>query len=178
MPSLTRIARLASWLYWAATGFGIALPLAFGVALFKGWSDPAFLAARFADLPAATTVGPVKALLVIAAGALALPVLLAALWQMRALFRRYGAGEILTDACARHVLRIGQMLVALAALGVAIPTLQRLILTWDNPVGQKVLAIGLSSDTMGFLLAGGLLFVVGWVMGEAARVAADNAGFI
>ena len=41
-----------------------------------------------------------------------------------------------------------------------------------------MLTIGIDGATAGFILAGGLLVAIGWVMGEAARVAEDNRGFI
>jgi hypothetical protein len=59
-----------------------------------------------------------------------------------------------------------------------VPTLQVLALSWTNPPGQKMLQIGLSSDSLGFLVAGGLLTVIGWVMREAARIKAENEGFV
>lgn len=165
-PHITRLSR---GLYWSASVLLGLLPFVVVLALWNGWADPAAFAARFPGLPPATQIAPVKALGVMLIGALTLPFLIILLAQMRALFARYAAGDVLSAPCARHIRRIGQMLVALALLGVLVPTLQVLALTWDNPEGQKVLTIGLTGETLGFVLAGGLMTVIGWVMGAAGR---------
>lgn len=41
-----------------------------------------------------------------------------------------------------------------------------------------MLPISLDGGTLEFLLAAGLLTVIGWAMGEAARVKAENEGFV
>jgi hypothetical protein len=178
MPRPSPIPRLSKWLYLAATVTLFTLPLAVLWGLFSAWSDPSQLASRFAQLPAATAFTPAKALLTAAIGAVMLPPALFLLAEMRHLFRGYAKGEVLTAQSADHIRRIGQFLVALAGLGVILPTLQGVALTADNPTGQRVLAITLTSDSIGFALAGGLLIVIGWAMAEAARAAEENASFI
>jgi ABC-type transport system involved in cytochrome bd biosynthesis fused ATPase/permease subunit len=41
-----------------------------------------------------------------------------------------------------------------------------------------MLSIGLDQGTLGFLMAAGLLTVIGWAMREAAAVKAENAAFV
>lgn len=168
MQPKIRITRLSNWLYWASTLLLWLLPAVIAWSLIKSWSSPGWLAGQFPDLPAATRLNPMKSTLVTLIGALSLPPMLLAFAQMRRLFARYRRADIMSDACARHILRAGQAMVALAVVGAVTPTLQMLALTLDNPVGQKVLTIGISGSTLGFLLAGGLLITIGWVMREAA----------
>ena len=97
---------------------------------------------------------------------------------MRGLFALYRRGQILTDAAAERIRRIGAALVVLAVAGTLLHTAQALLLTIDNPAGQRHLVLSLSSDSLGFLLSGGLLVVIGWAMREAARAAAENASFV
>jgi hypothetical protein len=176
MSDMTRIAALSTGLHRIVTVLLVVLPVLLVILLLRGWLNPDDLLARFPGIT--QTVSPATALIVTLIGAFNLPPLLVALGQSRHLFARYRRGEILSDACAGHIHRIGQMLVALALLGIVVPTLQVLALSWTNPPGQKMLQIGLSSDSLGFLLAGGLLTVVGWVLREAARVKAENEGFV
>ena len=173
MPASVRIARLSAGLYWLCSLLMAVLPVVVLWGLATSVADPGWMAARFADLPAVTRMTPGKAALANGIGAVSLPVLLLTFAQMRGLFARYRQGEILSDPCALHVLRIGQSLVVLAGLGVLLPTLQRLALTFDNPPGARVLAIGLDSGSLGMALAGGLLVVIGWVMREASRELAE-----
>ena len=53
---------------------------------------------------------------------------------------------------------------------------QGLIVTWN--AAQRQLAIGVDGGTLGFLMVSGLLTVIGWAMREAARVKAENEGFV
>lgn len=155
-----------------------ALPLTVLWGLFAAWSDPAQIAARFTHFPAGTAFTPTKTPIASAIGAVMLPPALFLLPEMRRLFRSHAKAEILSAQSAIHIRRIGQFLMGLASLGVVIPTLPGISLTADNPTGQRVLAVALTSDTIGFVLAGGLLVVIGRAMAKAARPTADNERFI
>lgn len=175
---LSKIAQLSRCLGRITTGALVALPLMLLWRVSQALIDPETLRARFADLPAVTALAPGKAAAVAALGLLALGPAMAALWRMRALFARYGAGEILTPAAADLIRGIGAALVLMALAMTLLHTAQMALLTIDSPDGQKILSIRLDSDALGFLLSGGLLIVIGWVMREAARAAEDAAGFV
>lgn len=142
-----------------------------------GMVRKAFCAA-FPDVSPAPLVTPVKTALCPGTGRVALLPMIRALIEMKRRFARDSRGDILSQACACHILRIGQALVAAALPGVVTRALQGLALTYDNGPGHRMLALSLDGATAGFILAGGLLVVIGWVMGEAARVADDNRGFV
>ena len=98
--------------------------------------------------------------------------------ETRALFQRYRRHEVLTPTCARHIRRAGLWLVVPAGVQLILPTLTVLLLTASNPPGERMLSVSLSSQSLGFVLAGGFLTVIGCAMAEAARAAEENAGFI
>lgn len=100
------------------------------------------------------------------------------LLQMRQLFGCYKTGAVLTDRSARLIQRIGVGFMGIALVQLALFPVQGIILTWANPVGERALSIGVNSDTLGFLIAAGLMTVIGWAMGEAAQVDAENKGFV
>jgi hypothetical protein len=176
MTDLVRISRLSDWLFWAATVLTYALPLTILVAILRGWFDPASLPGNFPVLPEGTPVTPFQGTLVAGVAVLAVFPLIAAFIAMASLFNRYRRGEILTDGCADDILRIGRAMIFVALATVLVPTLQILILSWNAP--QRMLSIGLDGGTLGFLLSAGLMFVIGWVMREAAVVKAENEGFV
>jgi hypothetical protein len=64
-----------------------------------------------------------------------------------------------------------------AAATVAVPSLGRLVLTWAAPSGTQI-SLGLDGGTLGFLLAGALLTVIGAIMREAARLREESEGFV
>jgi hypothetical protein len=176
MHNQTRLARLSEVLYWAALVLSALLPLVVLLNAARGVMEPASLLDRLPGLAAGTPVGRAQAGLVAALALVSVLPMVAALRAMARLFDRYREGEILSGDNAETILRIGRALVMVAVLTVLVPTAQTLILSWQAP--QKTLAISLDGGTLGFLLAAGLLTVIGWAMGEAARVKAENEGFV
>jgi hypothetical protein len=173
-----KIARLSAVLEALTSVALVLLPLAVVWSVVQGLTDPEAIRARFSELPVSTAIPPGKAAAVAALGLVTLIPALVALWRMRALFSRYRRGEILTPPAAELIRGIGGALVVLALAGVLLRTAQVLVLTLDNPDGQKILAISFDGDFLGFLLSGGLLVVIGWAMREAARAAEENASFV
>ncbi len=176
MHDLQRLHRLAGKLYWVALVLSVLLPILALIFAGKGVTDPASLLSRAPMVSPGTTVTTVQAGLVGALALIAVLPMVAALRAMVRLFDSYRAGEVLSLANADSILRIGRALILVAIFTVVLPTLQTLILGWNAP--QKVLSIAFDGGTLGFLLAAGLLTVIGWALREAARVKAENEGFV
>jgi hypothetical protein len=98
--------------------------------------------------------------------------------QMRRLFGCYKAGAVLTDQSAVYIQRIGMGFMGVALIEMILVPIQSVILTWANPAGERAVSVGLHSDMLGFLIAAGLMTVIGWAMREAARAAAENEAFV
>ncbi|MBO6625483.1 DUF2975 domain-containing protein [Boseongicola sp. H5] len=175
---LNHIISMARLLHLASTIGLIFLPVAVGLAFVIGEAGIDDLRETYAEhtLPEVIGTGSYLSILVIQSVGLLLTFYV--LWQMRGLFAYYKSGETLTARCAGQILRIGKGLVAIGVIGILSNTLIVLILTWGNPVGQRVLSVGFNDGDVGFILAGGLIVVIGWVMREAALVAEENRGFI
>ncbi len=178
MPDLSRIERLAARLWWITTALVVLLPALVVGWLYWGYAHPDWLGRSFPGLPASTALTGPKSMAVVLLGAVGLGPVLYALTRMRDLFARYRRGEILSPACARAIRRTGVALSLLAVWQTVALPLQILVLTFDNPPGEKQLVLQLGSEALWLLMAGSLLVIIGWVMAEAARVAEDNAGFI
>lgn len=176
MSDLARLSRLSETLYWTALVLSAVLPL---IVLFHaglGVADPGSLAVRVADLAPETPVSRLQAGLVAAVALVAVLPMVAALRGMARLFDRYRSGEVLSQANADTIVAIGRALLLVALFTVLVPSLQTLILSWQGP--EPRLSIALDQATLGFVLAAGLLTVIGWAMREAARVKAENEGFV
>jgi hypothetical protein len=176
MDELARLQKLSSILHAAALSLSAVLPLVVLVYAAQGVSDPASLLSRVPMVADGTTVTRVQAGLVAAVGIISVLPMVAALRAMARLFGQYRAGVVLITENAATILRIGRALLLVAVFTVLVPTLQSLILSWHAP--QKTLSIGLDGGTLGFLMAAGLLTVIGWAMSEAARVKAENEEFV
>lgn len=79
---------------------------------------------------------------------------------------------------ATELSRIGWLLFAFGAVAPIIRPLQSVALTFDNPPGQKQLAITLHPGVFGALAAGAVLVAFGLVLREAVRLADENQSFV
>ncbi|SIO15331.1 DUF2975 domain-containing protein [Vannielia litorea] len=148
--------------------------LVFGIAL-AGLPDEL---RRAAALAPDTALAPLHRAAVAASGAIPSLALLYVLSQMARLFGRYAGGETLSHHCAGHIRRIGAGLLVAVALDLVARPLQVLLASLANPPGERVLSLSLGTADLGQVLAGGLMVVIGWAMGEAALVAEENRGFV
>ncbi len=169
-PRLTRLARLMDLATLAAL---CALPLA---VLAGAWvAEPADLPF---PLPEGYVPAPARLLTALAVGALPMVALGLTLWRMHLLFRLLFSGNVLTHGAALLIRRIGTGLMAVALLRIAVIPAQSLIVTLAAPPGSRQLLLSVSSADLGFLLAAGLMAVIGWVMEDAARATEENRGFV
>lgn len=176
MPDTHRLQTLSGLLYWVALALSVLLPILVLVYAGQGVSDPASLLSRTPLVPADTAVTTAQAGLVAAIALVSVLPMVAALRGMVRLFGAYREGEVLSSRNADTILRIGRNMLIVAGFTVLVPTLQTLILSWH--ASPKTLSFALDSGTLGFLMAAGLLTVIGWAMREAAEVKAENEGFV
>lgn len=178
MANQARIIRLSNGLYWLANAVLLTAPFAFLWAVSQAWARPDWVVNLLVNLPIETVLDTSRSVAIALLGCIAAMPLLFAIFQMKGLFDRYRRGDILTEACARHILRIGQGLMATSVAALLLPTPQTLVLTYDNPPGSRMLSLGLSSDAVAVFLLSGLLTVIGLALREAAKIADENAGFV
>ena len=165
-----RTRRLAGWLRTGSTMGIVALPSGVAAALAIGSAK--------VPVPPGAEAGGGETALALAVGLVPLALALWLLWLMRGLFGLCRDGRALSEEAARGVGRMGWALVALAVLGVVVPTLQTLIVTWDEGPGRRTLAIAFGSGEAGLVLAGGLMAVLGSAMREGAAAVRETAGFV
>ena len=68
--------------------------------------------------------------------------------------------------------------IAQAILGPITSAVLSVALTYNNPPGNRQLAISLSLDNYVAVIVGGVLLAVAWVMVEATRIADDHAAIV
>lgn len=172
---ITRLPTALFFITWLGL---VALPVAFLWIMLSGQITAEQAASAFPGLKVADDLSPSRVLAVFVFGLLPWFAVSAALWQAQALFALHRAGLALTDAAARRVAAIGMALAFAAVFRVLAHTAQVLLLTWGNPPGERVLAISLGFADFGFLVAAGLMIVIGRSMAEAARAVEDARGFV
>lgn len=174
MQDQHRLQGLSGILYWMALVLSVLLPLFVLVFAAKVVLDPTSL--RPPAVPPEMSISRWQAGLVAALALVTVQPMTTALRAMARLFDCYRMGEVLSDANAETILTIGRALMLVALFAVLGPTLQDLILSWHAP--EKTLSIALEGGTLGFLMAAGLLTVIGWAMRQAAAIKAENEGFV
>lgn len=148
------------------------------IALAWVWLTPSLVEAyvvpelRLQGVPVALDV-PTR-LLAFAVSMIPMSVLLIMLHCAYRLFDDFRLGLVFTVDAVIGLRRIGSCILALAVLRPVTATLLSLILTWSNPPGQRILALSLGVDDYMAATLGGLVFAIGYVMADAARIADDN----
>ena len=96
-----------------------------------------------------------------------------ALWIASWLFAGFAEGQIFEPKTGKRLRQIGFIMTVFALASPVVRTLLALLLTFENPPGQHVLIVSLSSDEFVIAIFGALILVLGHVMAEAARIAED-----
>jgi len=173
--------RLRSVSRWArAFCYAAGLLMAFGLVWL--WANPDALAdyargsigVRDAALaPSSRGYWAAFALAWIPAG-----IFILAMLRLGSLFRAFGDGRILVEENAAGLLRVGWLLACFGAATPIIRSLQSVALTFDNPAGQKQLAVTLDPGIFAALAAAAALIAFGHVLREAIRLADENQSFV
>lgn len=123
-------------------------------------------------------VGPLAQALIVVMFWVSLCALLYTLWHMGRLFRLYRRDRPLSETSARTTRHIGLGFAAQGLLGVFGGTIEGLILSIDAPVGQRMISVAVDSQDVAFLLAGGVLVLIGLVMAQAMEAVRENEAFV
>jgi Protein of unknown function (DUF2975) len=103
---------------------------------------------------------------------------LIALLHLWRLFGDYARGLALTGRAQDHLRRFAFTLLAGAVLQPLYRAALSVIATMDNPPGQRMLIIKLSSDDYLLLLLGLVLLAIAMAMSDAVRAVEENRGFV
>lgn len=175
---MPRHQKLSSFLHAASWALIGAMPVAVIYAVATGHFSAEALTERFSTLVLSDDLDTWQ---VSSAALIVLIPWMAALWllwQIRGLFDLYRRGLGLTQAAASAIRTIGIGLVALGLINIVANTAMTLILSAQNPAGERVLALTLGAAEIGFLFAGGLMVAIGQSMKEAVTAAEELRGFV
>ena len=171
-------ARLARILEYLTLVILLALPVVVVVRLVQVPPIPANASLLYPQHAVAAELGPVAfglALLTSAIVLVLIAVALLTLWRLLTTIRR---GAALTLTAARQMRRFGVCLLVLAAVMPVMQMAQSVLLSFAAPEGERQVSLLIGSSEIGFLLAGGVMTLVGWAMADAARIAEENRGFV
>jgi len=99
------------------------------------------------------------------------------LWALIILRRRflgYAQGDVFTSTAAARLKMVAMALLAMVVFRPLTGVLLSLALSIDLPNGERQLVLSFSSNELWVGLAGLMVLVTAWVMGESAALAVDN----
>jgi len=113
-------------------------------------------------------------------GVTALPVALAlaALWQLWCLFGHYGQGDVFGAPALARLRRFSWLAVAVAVAQPVSNVLMSVAISLDNPQGERMLQVVLSTNDYALLLLSLVLVALARVVSEASRLAEENEQFV
>ena len=145
--------------------------------LVPAWTD--FAARAQGNLQTETiTLTPLVRGLGLGLSTVYLAVLARGLWIVRTLFTRLAVGRVFEPETGVLLRRFGKALLLYAALTPIVTALMALLVTMNNPAGERYLKFGVSDHEIVLALVGTLILVIGSVMADAARIADDNRQII
>jgi hypothetical protein len=101
-----------------------------------------------------------------------------AMLRLGGLFRAFGEGRVLVEENAAGLVRVGWLLAGFGAATPVVRTLQSIALTFDNPEGQRHVAVTLDPGIFAALAAAAALIAFGHVLREAIRLSDENQSFV
>ena len=176
MPQGTE--RLSRVLRWVLLAGAVAWPV-LTVAVFMNleWAlqalGPASLLPAGAD---AEAIGPVTAATRwLGLGVAAVPTALtsAMLLTLSALFGGYARGEVFTHASVHRIRRVGLLLLVRELLAPLTGAAMTMVLTMNNPPGQRMASVGLDDSNVTLVVTALMLMVAARVMDRARELHED-----
>ena len=105
-------------------------------------------------------------------------ILLYGVVRLRRLFGLYSEGKIFTGENIRCLRSFAWAVLIYAVLTPVMGTLLSVILTFNNPVGERALAISISSNDIQLMFIGAVFLVIAWIMVEGRKLAEENAQIV
>jgi hypothetical protein len=98
--------------------------------------------------------------------------------RLRRMFTLCSEGKIFTGENVKCVRDFAWSLFGYAVLSPITVGLLSVVLTYDNPPGQRALAISISSNDIQTLFISAIFLVIAWIMVEGRKLADENAQII
>lgn len=178
MPDADRITRLSKVLSIAALLAACLIIIGFLLTFILPDGSAAITRALLLDADAPALLDVPNLVAVAALYLLPLMAITYALWGIFRLFGAYATGEIFSELTNRYLVRIGRSIVAFVPLQTFATAAGSYIVTRHAPPEAQRLVVAVDVSDLLVLVLGALLWVIGWVMAEATRIADENRSII
>jgi hypothetical protein len=100
------------------------------------------------------------------------------LWRLWQLFAEYARGRALGRPALARLRSFARALLAWVIAKPLVGAAMSVLMTWDNPPGQRQLVLSFSSDDYLMVLLAAVLLCIAHVMHTAVQAAEENEGFV
>ncbi|WP_298862115.1 DUF2975 domain-containing protein [uncultured Gimesia sp.] len=177
MTSKDRTSTICKVLYYCCIISLFAMP----ILLVWVWLYADLIAASASSLPASAIQHPLpvwtKCLMVLLSATVMAPTYWG-LFSIRQFLKACCAEDYLSSQNSRYLKRLAFGLFGTALLSPISCSILSVLLTIDNPPGQKMLTIGISSNQIILAAVGGLLFVLANLIQRASLIAEEHAQIV
>ncbi len=178
MDNVSKIRRVSRWMVIACNVILILLP----ACILWIWIDFdrfAPLLVRTQGLPLQPeNIGPINLILGFIVSMVSASVILYGVVRLRRLFLRFQQGDLFNEPNAQHLLVFAKMLFISVLVSPVAGALLSILLTMNNPPGQRAITLSIGSNEIAVLFLSGIFIAVAWIMREGYRLAAENKEFV
>ena len=100
------------------------------------------------------------------------------IYRLRKMFGAFAHNSIFNAATIGHLKAFGIALLIQTLISPLTGAASSALATFNRPEGERFISIGLSNADAHTLFLGGLIIVIAWVLGEAARIDDENRSFV
>ncbi|MBL8644598.1 MAG: DUF2975 domain-containing protein [Rhodospirillaceae bacterium] len=181
MTDLERLSAVSRILGWVCLALMIFLPLwvVAGWLSFDTWGST--MASRLGiarDYAVPETLSAEQVMLGITVTMAPVSTMIFGLWNLRKLLAGFGAGRIFTLENTRALKIFAWSVLMVIVVQFLTDGLLSMVLTLNNPPGQRVLALGLSSDQVVAFFFGAVFVLIARVLEEGRKLADENASIL
>ncbi|MFT5133485.1 MAG: hypothetical protein ACI9SC_001957 [Gammaproteobacteria bacterium] len=97
------------------------------------------------------------------------------IFNLRELFTLYEKGIIFTTANVKCIRRLGYALIYWTFSKIPFMALISIVLSHNNPPGERMVSIGFGSTDFVTLVTGAIVLIISWVMSEASKLEDEQA---
>lgn len=178
MQNVQQIQQLSRFMQWLCTAAIIAMPLfAAWVWLdFERFAAP--ITQQYAIPIQLEHIGLINLMLGFLCSLIPVAVAIYGLLRLQALFALFRQTIFFTDANVRHIRAFSLTLFANALLTTITVALLSIVLTMNNPPGQRALSISISSHQIIMAFIAVIFAIIASIMIEGRKLAEDNAEIV
>ncbi len=176
MDNISKIKKVSKLFYILLTGVLIAVPLYYIFYwVFINSLSESFININIEPVPESQNILSIKLQIAgFISSLLPLSALMYGVFYTRKLFASFKEGVVFSLEQVVLFKKISKALVLWIVFSIVYEGIKSIIFSFDNPVGERVVSLGVSSSQMGILFISIVVLVIAWIMDEGRIINEEN----